>query len=148
MSETVVLCGSLGATSAIWDRQAPMLGGRRIVRVDHPGHGGAPVADVRAVADLAQRVLEHAGDGRFSFVGLSLGGAVGMQLALDAPERLDKLVLACTSARFGDPSVWDERIELVRSGGMSAIADVLLPRWFTPAFGDVQRFREMLLALP
>ena len=143
---TVVLCGSLGATSAIWDSQAPALDGRRVVRVEHPGHGGAPAADVRTVGDLAQRALELAGDGRFSFVGLSLGGAVGMQLALSAPERLDRLVLACTSACFGEPAAWSERAALVRSEGLEPIVDAVLGRWFTPAFGAPNGFREMFLS--
>ena len=68
-----------------------------------------------------------------------------MHLALEAPERVERLVLAATSARFGTPETWDERIALVRSGGMEAVADAVLPRWFTPAFGDVQRFRAMLV---
>jgi 3-oxoadipate enol-lactonase len=141
---TVVLCGSLGATSVIWDRQAPALAGHRVVRVEHPGHDGAPAADVRTVADLAARVLERVGDDRFSFVGLSLGGAVGMQLALTARERLDKLVLACTSARFGDPAGWSERAALVRSEGLEAIVDAVLGRWFVA--GAPNGFREMFLS--
>ena len=85
---------------------------------------------------------------RFSFVGLSLGGAVGMQLALEAPERVECLVLAATSARFGTAETWDERIALVRRGGMEAVAAAVLPRWFTRAFDDVQRFRRMLVSTP
>ena len=141
---TVVLCGSLGATSSIWDAQAPALPGR-VVRVDHPGHDGAEPADLRSVADLAARVLELVGDDRFSFVGLSLGGAVGMQLALTAPERLDKLVLACTSARFGEPAQWLERAALVRDVGLEAIVDAVLARWFTA--GAPEGFREMFLSI-
>ncbi len=95
-----------------------------------------------------RRVLTTVQSERFSFVGLSLGGSVGMQLALDAPERLDRLVLACTSARFGTRETWDERIALVREGGMEAVADAVLPRWFTPAFDDVQSFRAMLVSTP
>jgi 3-oxoadipate enol-lactonase len=138
---TVVLCGSLGATSAIFDAQAPVL--QDVVRVDHPGHDGAPPADVQTVADLAARALERAPD-RFSFVGLSLGGAVGMQLALTAPERVDKLVLACTSARFGEPDGWRERAALVRDEGLEAIVDAVLARWFTTRAPD--GFREMFLS--
>ena len=135
---TVVLCGSLGATSSIFDAQAPVL--EDVVRVEHPGHDGAPPAEVRTVADLAARVTED----RFSFVGVSLGGAVGMQLALSAPERLDKLVLACTSARFGEPAQWSERAAQVREEGLEAIVDAVLARWFT---GDVpDGFREMFLS--
>ena len=139
---TVVLCGSLGATSAIFDAQAPALH-EPVVRVDHPGHDGAAPAEVRTVADLAQRVLEQT-DGRFSFVGVSLGGAVGMQLALTAPERIDKLVLASTSARFGEPSQWTERAALVRDEGLESIVDAVLARWFTTHPPD--GFREMFLS--
>jgi pimeloyl-ACP methyl ester carboxylesterase len=57
-------------------------------------------------------------------------------------------VLTCTSARFGTRETWDERIALVREQGMEAVADVVLPRWFTPAFEDVQPFRAMLVATP
>jgi len=143
---TVVLCGSLGSTSAMWDGQRPVLAGRRIVAVEHPGHGGAPVVHVATVRDLATRVLEQVGAGGFSFVGLSLGGAVGLQLALDVPERVEKLVLACTSARFGDPQQWLDRAALVRAEGLEAIVDAVLGRWFTPAYRDTGRWRELFLS--
>ena len=145
---TVVLCGSLGATDEMWDPQAAALTDFDVVRVEHPGHGGAPMEGVRDVGALAQRVLDLVQAERFSFVGLSLGGAVGMHLALEAPERVERLVLAATSLRFGSSETWDERIELVRTGGMEAVADAVLPRWFTPAFGDVQRFRAMFVSTP
>jgi pimeloyl-ACP methyl ester carboxylesterase len=124
MSETVVLCGSLGATSAVWEGQAPALAGRRVVTVEHPGHGGAPVADARDMAALARRVLDAAGEEPFAFVGLSLGGAVGMRLALDAPGRVERL----------------------RREGIGAIVDTILGRWFTPAFADRGRYRALFLA--
>jgi 3-oxoadipate enol-lactonase len=146
MSGTVVLCGSLGSASSIWDAQLPALGGRRVVRIDHPGHGGTPLADVRDVGDLAARVLAATGEETFSFVGLSLGGAVGMQLALTAPDRIERLVLACTAARFGEPEQWRERAAIVRADGMAAVTDAVLARWFTPAFAGVGPYRDMLLA--
>jgi 3-oxoadipate enol-lactonase len=141
----VVLCGSLGAPAAMWDPQLPALDGRTVVRVDHPGHGGAPVAEVHDVGDLARHVLERAGDGRFSFVGLSLGGAIGMQLALEAPERLDRLVLVSTATRFGAPEQWLDRAATVRAEGLGAIVDAVLARWFTPSFGEVDAYRELFL---
>jgi 3-oxoadipate enol-lactonase len=146
MSGTVVLCGSLGATSAIWAAQRPVLAGRRVVAVEHPGHDGAALSDARDMHALAQRALAAAGDGTFAFVGLSLGGAVGMRLALDEPGRVERLVLACTSARFGEPAQWVERAETVRREGLSAIVDAVIGRWFTPAFADRERFRELFLA--
>ncbi|HVA32366.1 MAG TPA: alpha/beta fold hydrolase [Gaiellaceae bacterium] len=147
MSATVVLCGSLGSTAAMWEPQLETLRRRRVVAVDHPGHGAAPVTDARSMAALAARTLEEVGPGTFSFVGLSLGGAVGMRLALDAPERLEKLVLASTAARFGEPHGWHERAATVRESGLAAIADAVLARWFTPAFGDAAAFRAMFLSI-
>jgi 3-oxoadipate enol-lactonase len=144
----VALSGSLGSTREMWGAQTDALRDFDVVRLEHPGHGGEPMIELHGIESLARHVLENVQSDRFSFVGLSLGGAVGMQLAIAAPERVDRLVLACTSARFGDPQGWDERIALARTGGMEALADVVLPRWFTPAFGDVQRFREMFVSTP
>jgi len=145
---TVVLSGSLGSSSAMWDAQVPALedAGFDVVCVEHPGHGGAPVHDVVDVSDLARSVLEQVDAARFSFVGLSLGGAVGMRLAIDAPEQVDRLALLCTAARFGSPEGWRERAALVRAEGLEAIVDAVLARWFTPGFADVRRFRAMFLA--
>jgi 3-oxoadipate enol-lactonase len=147
MSGVVVLSGSLGSTHAMWDAQLPALRDFELVRVDHPGHGGEPAAPVRDVRDLARLVLERVDAPRFSFVGLSLGGAIGMRLALDVPERLERLVLACTSARFGEPQGWLERASLVRAEGLEAIVDTILGRWFSPSFPDVRRYREMFLSV-
>ena len=143
---TVVLCGSLGSTREMWEPQLRALAGHDVVRVDHPGHGGEPVEDFEEVADLARRVLRRVDADRFSFVGLSLGGAIGMRIALDAPERLERLVLACTAARFAEPAFWQERAATVRAEGIEAIADTVVGRWFTPAFGDVSRYRAMLVS--
>jgi 3-oxoadipate enol-lactonase len=144
---TVVLCASLGATAAMWQPQLDALGERfRLATVDHPGHGGAPVVELRDAGDLARRVLQAVDDERFSFVGLSLGGVVGMRLALDAPERIDRLALLCTSAYFGPPEGWHERAAAVRAEGLEAVVDAVLPRWFTPGFPDLPRFRAMFLS--
>lgn len=148
----VVLSGSLGSSLAMWDAQVPALAERlRVLRYDHPGHGGSPLLDVRSVEGLARQVvglLDEFGLDRLSFCGLSLGGAVGMRLALDMPERLDRLVLCATSMRFATPEFWDERIRAVRERGVEAIADAVLERWFTPGFDDVRRYREMLVSTP
>jgi 3-oxoadipate enol-lactonase len=145
---TVVLCGSLGATGAMWDAQAASLEKRYdVVHLEHPGHGGAPLIDVEDMGDLAERALLQIDADNFSFVGLSLGGAVGMQIALGpSHERLEKLVLACTSPRFGEPESWRERAARVRAEGLAWLVDVILARWFTPGFGDVRRYREMFLS--
>ena len=146
MSKTVVLCGSLGSTAAMWDPQRPALAGFEVIDVEHPGHGAAPVGEERTIEALAARVLAQV-EGPFSFVGLSLGGAIGMRLAADHPERVERLVLACTAARFGEPAGWHERAATVRADGLEAIADAVLARWFTPSFDGVDEYRQMLLSI-
>lgn len=141
---TVVLCGSLGSTAGMWDRQRAVLADT--VCVEYPGHGAAPVTAVDGIAGLARRVLD-AVPGTFSFVGLSLGGAVGVYLAAERPERVERLVLACTSARFGEPDQWHERAATVRRDGLAAIVDAVMGRWFTPQFPDVEPSREMFLSI-
>jgi 3-oxoadipate enol-lactonase len=146
----LVLANSLAATLEMWDAQVPALTQRfRTLRYDHPGHGYSGADEIDGIESLARGVLQLLDDlelERVSFCGLSIGGAVGVRLALDAPTRFERLVLACTSVRFGPPEFWQERADLVRTEGVAAVADVVLERWFTPAFPDVQRFREMFLA--
>ena len=148
----VVLAGSLGSTLEMWDAQVPALAERfSVLRYDHPGHGGSPLLYARSVEGLAQEtlaLLDELGLDRVSFCGLSLGGAVGMRLALDVPDRVDRLVLASTSMRFATPDFWEERARTAREQGVEAIADVALERWFTPEFEDMRRYREMLVSTP
>ncbi|MDP9286296.1 MAG: alpha/beta fold hydrolase, partial [Actinomycetota bacterium] len=136
----------------MWEPQPPALAGSfRVLRYDQPGHDGSPLPETRTIEGFARDVialLDELGLERVSFCGLSLGGAVGMQLALIAPDRLDRLVLCCTSMRFATPEFWEERIAAVRRGGVEAVADVVLERWFTPEFPDVRRYREMLVSTP
>jgi 3-oxoadipate enol-lactonase len=146
----LVLAGSLGATLAMWDPQLPAVTSRfRVLRYDHPGHGGSPVVEARTVRALARQLLDlldELGVAEFSFCGLSLGGAVGMQVALDVPERVERLVLCSTAARFPSPELYGERAVTVRREGLQAIAEIVVDRWFTPEFTDVRRYRDMLLS--
>lgn len=154
----LVLGASLGTDTTLWQPQVPELAGRfRIVRYDHRGHGRSPVPPgpyriEELGADLLA-LLDRLGLARVHLGGLSLGGMVGMWLAAHAPDRVDRLVLLCTSARLGPPQTWAERAAAVRAGGMAAIADPALARWFPPGFAErqpstVARWREVLLATP
>lgn len=134
----LVLGSSLGATRAMWDPQRDALADRfRVLRYEHRGHGQSEESEgPHAVADLAGDVLallDELGVERMSYAGLSLGGMVGMWLAAHEPRRVDRLVLLCTAAVL-DPAPWTTRAETVRRGGMEAVADVVVERWFTPAF--------------
>ena len=153
----LVLSNSLGTTLAMWDEQAPALSERfRLLRYDHRGHGGSPVPPgPYKIEDLGRDVLvllDRLEVERFSFCGLSIGGVVGMWLAREAPERVECLVLCCTSARFA-PDTFDSRARTVRANGVGAIADAVVERWFTPAFREgrpevAEWARRMLLETP
>lgn len=135
----LVMANSLGTTLHMWDDQAPALSDRfRLLRYDHRGHGGSPVPPgPYKMDDLGRDVLvllDRLGIGRASFCGLSIGGMVGMWLASEVPERIERLVLCCTSARLGPPENWSSRAETVRKDGLEAITDAVVERWFTPKF--------------
>jgi 3-oxoadipate enol-lactonase len=135
----LVLSNSLGADLGMWDPQAEALAERfRLVRYDTRGHGASPVPDgPYAIDHLGQdllALLDHLAIERAHLAGLSLGGMTGMWLAINAPERLDRLVLLCTSARLGPPETWRERAETVRAQGTEAVADAGVGRWLTERF--------------
>jgi 3-oxoadipate enol-lactonase len=137
----LVLGSSLGTTAAMWDPQVPSLARRfRVLRYEHRGHGGSPAADgsytIAELADDVLALLDDHGVTSFRYAGLSLGGMVGMELAARVPERVERLALLCTSAMLGPPEFWAARAEAVRAGGMEAVADGVLARWFTPAFAE------------
>jgi 3-oxoadipate enol-lactonase len=141
---TLVLLGSLGSTTAMWEPQLPALQSFRVIRVDLPGHGGSPVPE-RAfeIAEVAESVVDLVGEPA-SYCGLSLGGIVALCIAANA--EIDRLVVACTKPSFPPAEQWEARAARVRAAGMQAIADAVLARWFVeqpPAWA-----REMLLASP
>jgi 3-oxoadipate enol-lactonase len=154
----LVLSNSLGTTQHLWEPQLAALAVRfRVLTYDHPGHGSSSLpaqpCSVEALAHGLGELLDELAIERVSFCGLSLGGMVGMALALEDPKRVERLVLACTSAYLGPPNAWRERARIVRADGMSAIADAVVARWFTAEsrHGDpetVARFRAMLGAVP
>jgi 3-oxoadipate enol-lactonase/4-carboxymuconolactone decarboxylase len=133
----LVLAGSLGTTSAMWDLQLPSLTQRfRVVRVEHRGHAGAAVPPGRwTIADLGLdlvELLDHLAVERASLCGLSLGGMAAMWVAAHHPDRVDRLVLACTAAQLPPASSWIDRAATVRQSGTAVLVDTLISRWFTP----------------
>jgi 3-oxoadipate enol-lactonase len=155
----LVLSNSLGSSVEMWEPVLPVFAERfRVLRYDQRGHGASPVPPgPYAIEDFGRDTLElldQLGLERVFFCGLSLGGAVGMWLGANAPERLDALALCCTAARFGTPELWAERSAAVReAGSVEPLADAVLERWLTPGFraerpADAARVRAMLVATP
>lgn len=151
----VVLSNSLGTSHGMWDAQLPSLARHfRVLRYDTRGHGASHVPpgpyDMAALGRDVVGLLDTAGIQRASFCGLSLGGMTGMWLAAHAPQRVDRLVLCNTSSCMGAPEAWNTRIEAVLRGGMAAVTEGVIERWFTPEFraaepAAVEHIRQMLL---
>jgi 3-oxoadipate enol-lactonase/4-carboxymuconolactone decarboxylase len=152
----LMLCNSLGTTLDMWTPQMPaFLAHFRVLRYDTRGHGDSEITPGEySIAQLggdAVALLDHLGIERVAFCGLSMGGMTGMWLGAHRPERVERLVLANTGAKVGDPSVWAARFEAIRAGGMAAITPAVLDRWFTGRYQrlaakEVDKVRAMLLA--
>ncbi len=135
----LVLSNSLGTDLSMWDAQIPAFAQRlRVLRYDTRGHGASTATPgPYSIAQLGRDVLgllDALGIARAHFCGLSMGGMVGQWLGVNAPERIERLVLCNTAALIGPAELWDKRIAAVREGGMAAIADAVIARWFTEAF--------------
>jgi 3-oxoadipate enol-lactonase len=154
----LLLGESLGTNLKVWDAQLPLADRLRLIRYDHRGHGGsATPPGPYEIADLARDALElmdALGLARASYCGLSIGGMVGMWLAVNSPQRIDRLVLICTSAHMPPASAWRERAAAVLQAGCTEpVADTVVGRWLTPAFAAAHPavradLRAMLTAAP
>jgi 3-oxoadipate enol-lactonase len=150
----VVLLHSLGTDLRMWEAQArPLARSFRVLRYDCRGHG---VSDVAAEPVTVERLgrdvlalLDHLAIARAHLCGVSLGGLTALWLAVHAPERVDRVVLANTGARVGSVESWEARIQAVERGGMPAIRDAVLARWvgqeFRVAHPDVARMLGQML---
>jgi len=150
----LVLSNSLGTDLSMWQPQLAAFTSRlRVLRYDQRGHGESAVTPAPYTMEQlgrdVLRLLDALGIERASFCGISMGGATGMWLGVNAPERLDKLVLCNTGARIGTAELWNARIAAVRQSGTAGIAQGLMERWFTPAFRErepqtVERMRRIV----
>jgi 3-oxoadipate enol-lactonase len=154
----LVLPSSLGTTRELWQPQVETFARTfRVLRYEHRGHGDSPVPGgaytMEELARDALALLDGLGLARVSWCGLSLGGMVAMWLGAHAPERLDALVLACTSARVPTPDAYRERAATVREVGIEPVADAVVGKWFAAATFRERpelpaRFREVLVSTP
>lgn len=151
---TILFAHSVGCDLRLWDAQAAALRDRyQVIRYDARGHGAsdAPCGayQVEALGADAIAILDAFGVDRVHFCGLSLGGTVGMSLALNAPGRLASLTLADSAARLGTAEGWQSRIDAVLSSGTASIAQFSMTRFFSDTFrgrdpATVERFRLRL----
>ena len=138
---TVMLSHSLGSSAVMWGPQLAALSQRyRVLLYDTRGHGGsaAPAGpySLDMLGDDAIALLDALRLDRVHWVGLSMGGMIGQNLALRAPGRLASLTLCDTTAQIPAEAqaMWDERIAAARDEGMTALAEATMQRWFTPDY--------------
>ena len=134
----VVLGPSLGTSTILWEDVVPLLAtDHRVVAWDLPGHGLSPAAtEAFSVADLADAVAEavaplNSGE-PFLYAGVSLGGAVGLALALRHPSLVRRAAIVASGAQLGERSGWEERAAQVRAQSTSSLIVGSAQRWFAP----------------
>lgn len=135
----LVLINSLGTDLRVWDALLPLLGdGLRLVRYDKRGHGltdatPRPYSMARLAADLAA-LLDHLEIRSAWICGLSIGGMIAQALSASRPELVRGLILMDTAHKIGTGEMWNDRMAAISKDGIASIADVILSRWFSPAF--------------
>ncbi len=160
----LLMSNSLGTDLAMWAPQVDALATTfRVVRYDTRGHGRSSVPPgpytIEMLGGDALALLDHLGIERAHVCGLSMGGQTAMWLAIHAPARVDRLVLANTGAKIADATFWNARIDAIRaeaatSGGdrlPERIVSAVVDRWFTKRFqrlapAHVERVAAMLRA--
>ncbi|UWR12272.1 3-oxoadipate enol-lactonase [Sulfitobacter mediterraneus] len=148
----VVFANSLGTDMRLWDPILPMLPkGLRIIRFDKRGHGlsSCPAGNysMGSLVTDTERLLDHLGVKECVFVGLSIGGMIAQGLAVKRLDLIRAVVLSNTAAKIGNAEMWAERIGDVRKGGIEALADAVMERWFATQFRatpELELWRNML----
>ena len=150
----IVFLNSLGTDFRVWDKLLDVLGDRfRTVRMDKRGHGlSTNYKDDISIESLAKDVsvlVDSLNLKNICVVGLSIGGLIALELIRQRPNLCNKLILSDTAPKIGSENMWAERIKRVQEGGIEAISDDILARWFSNEFlknktVELQMWRSML----
>jgi len=152
----VVFANSLGTDMRLWDPILPLMpAGLRILRYDKRGHGlstcpPAPYGMGTLVGDV-ERLMDMTGFSDACFVGLSIGGLIAQGLAVKRLDLVRSMVLSNTGAKIGTKEMWADRIAAVEAGGIEALADATMTRWFSKAFlttPELELWRNLLVRQP
>lgn len=154
---TLVYLHSLGTELRIWDAVVALLPHREHLRVDLRGHGLSEVPpgdySIAAMTRDVGAALDGLGTGPVVVIGVSVGGQIALRTALERPRQVLGVVALDTAGRIRDREHWSERIAAVRAGGLEALADETVARWFV--HGHAQRdpvtvagYRRLLLRTP
>lgn len=152
----VVFANSLGTDMRLWDKVIPRLPkGLRILRFDKRGHGLSDLPDqawsMGTLVSDVETLMDRFGFQNSVFVGLSIGGMIAQGLATKRMDLVRAMVLSNTGAKIGTREMWDGRIAAVNEGGLPAVVDATMQRWFSAPFHDTDEFhawRNMFLSTP
>lgn len=155
---TLVFINSLGTDFRIWEKVVSRLKDNSpILLYDKRGHGlsdlGATPYSIGDLVDDLAGLLEHLDVDRVVPCGLSVGGLVAQGLAAKLGTKVERLILCDTAHKIGTEDMWNGRIGSIETGGIEALADAILERWFTPHFrrsrpAELAGYRNMLLRQP
>lgn len=143
-ARALVMIHALGADMKMWEPHlADLARLRRVITVDLPGHGTSVASEGPfTVSRLGEDILDiadAAGATTFDLCGVSLGGLISLWISAHAPEQVSALVASNTAARIGSEEIWQARIEAIAEGGIAAVSEAALGRFFTPGFADIDR---------
>ena len=132
----LVLGNSLGTDLFMWDKQIEALTDQyRVLRHDMRGHGASDVVpgdgDMATLGSDVLALVRGLGTNRLVYCGLSLGAMVGQWLAIHAPQHLAQVVLSNAAPYLPSHETWSARMALARKDGMSALLDMVMPRFFS-----------------
>lgn len=137
----VTLGHPIGSSMEVWDTVRERLDPDfRVLAYDIRGHGqSAPADEACGLDGLAGDCLalwDELGIERSHYVGLSLGGCIGVALASRAPQRVSTLTVSCSRLDMDESAarMWRDRADVVLSQGMAPVLDATLERWLSPPF--------------
>lgn len=139
-ADNVLFLGNaLGTDTHLWDLALPTLAAKySVVRFDMPGHGQSPIpADSYTLEEIADALVAKAaelGVEKFDYAGVSVSGAIALELAHKYPERIKHSIVLCSAAYMGGPEGWAERIAQVSKSGTASLVPLLPARWFSDDF--------------
>lgn len=139
-ADNVLFLGNaLGTDTHLWDLALPTLAAKySVVRFDMPGHGQSPIPTdsytLEEVADALVAKADELGVEKFDYAGVSVSGAIALELANKYPERIKHSIVVCSAPYMGGPEGWAERIAQVSSSGTASLVPMLPPRWFSDGF--------------
>ena len=138
-NQTILFIHPLGADHTVFDHVInKMKNNFNCISVDLRGHGKSPVLEPPySIKEMAEDISSTFNFGSpINIMGVSIGGMIAMSLAINKLIPVNKLILSDTGHKIGNFELWQERIDLVKSGGLQKIVDMALERWFPKEFRD------------